>query len=77
MALGCTMSSAFVIPVSTHSIHTQGEKMLGSYTRTDKKGIVETMEETFQLFPRLKERLYQRGGTLSGANNKCWPSAAH
>jgi branched-chain amino acid transport system ATP-binding protein len=44
--------------------------MLGAYTRTDQKEITETMEETFQLFPRLKERLYQRGGTLSGGEQQ-------
>jgi branched-chain amino acid transport system ATP-binding protein len=44
--------------------------MLGAYTRTDQKGIMETMEETFQLFPRLKERLHQRGGTLSGGEQQ-------
>jgi branched-chain amino acid transport system ATP-binding protein len=44
--------------------------MLGAYTRSDQKGIMETMEETFQLFPRLKERLYQRGGTLSGGEQQ-------
>lgn len=44
--------------------------MLGAYVRTDNKGIVETMEEIFQLFPRLQERLYQRGGTLSGGEQQ-------
>jgi branched-chain amino acid transport system ATP-binding protein len=48
----------------------QENLMLGAYTRTDQKGILETMEETFQLFPRLKERLYQRGGTLSGGEQQ-------
>jgi branched-chain amino acid transport system ATP-binding protein len=52
-------------PLSVHE-----NLMLGAYTRTDKKGITETMEETFQLFPRLKERLYQRGGTLSGGEQQ-------
>jgi branched-chain amino acid transport system ATP-binding protein len=48
----------------------QENLLLGAYTRTDKKGITETMEEIFQLFPRLKERLYQRGGTLSGGEQQ-------
>src|SRR5512145_2857247 len=43
----------------------QENLMLGAYTRNDPKGIVETMGEIFRLFPRLEERLYQRGGTLS------------
>lgn len=44
--------------------------MLGAYTRTDVKEIAATMEEIFKLFPRLQERLYQRGGTLSGGEQQ-------
>ena len=44
--------------------------MLGAYTRTDHKEIADTMEEIFKLFPRLQERLYQRGGTLSGGEQQ-------
>ena len=44
--------------------------MLGAYTRTDVKEIAETMEEIFKLFPRLQERLHQRGGTLSGGEQQ-------
>ena len=52
-------------PLSVHE-----NLMLGAYTRTDKKEILGTMEEIFQLFPRLQERLYQRGGTLSGGEQQ-------
>jgi branched-chain amino acid transport system ATP-binding protein len=44
--------------------------MLGAYTRTDPKEMSETMAEIFQLFPRLQERIYQRGGTLSGGEQQ-------
>lgn len=44
--------------------------MLGAYTRTDPKEIAETMEEIFKLFPRLQERIHQRGGTLSGGEQQ-------
>ncbi len=44
--------------------------MLGAYTRSDKKEIADTLEEIYTLFPRLKERLYQRGGTLSGGEQQ-------
>jgi branched-chain amino acid transport system ATP-binding protein len=44
--------------------------MLGAYTRTDVKEIAETMEEIFKLFPRLQERIHQRGGTLSGGEQQ-------
>jgi len=39
---------------------------MGAYTRTDKREIAESMQRVFASFPRLKERLSQRGGTLSG-----------
>ncbi len=44
--------------------------MLGAYTRTNPKEIAETMEEIFKLFPRLQERVEQRGGTLSGGEQQ-------
>jgi branched-chain amino acid transport system ATP-binding protein len=44
--------------------------MLGAYTRSDKKEIADTLEEIYTLFPRLKERLHQRGGTLSGGEQQ-------
>ncbi len=37
----------------------------------------EDVKLMFDLFPRLKERINQRGGTLSGAaNSRCWPLRA-
>src|SRR5512133_567359 len=44
--------------------------MAGAYTRNDKHEIESTMEEVFTLFPRLKERINQRGGTLSGGEQQ-------
>jgi branched-chain amino acid transport system ATP-binding protein len=44
--------------------------MVGAYTRSDRREIEKTMEEVFQLFPRLKERINQRGGTLSGGEQQ-------
>jgi branched-chain amino acid transport system ATP-binding protein len=44
--------------------------MAGAYTRSDRQEIEKTMEEVFQLFPRLKERINQRGGTLSGGEQQ-------
>jgi branched-chain amino acid transport system ATP-binding protein len=43
---------------------------MGAYTRTDKREIEESMERVFQSFPRLKERLAQAGGTLSGGEQQ-------
>jgi len=43
---------------------------VGAYTRKDKREIQESMERVFASFPRLKERLKQYGGTLSGGEQQ-------
>ncbi|HHX42806.1 MAG TPA: ABC transporter ATP-binding protein [Chloroflexi bacterium] len=43
---------------------------MGAYTRNDPKEIAETMDLVFTSFPRLKERLNQLGGTLSGGEQQ-------
>lgn len=43
---------------------------MGAYMRDDQAGIEEDMERLFVLFPRLKERLKQLGGTLSGGEQQ-------
>lgn len=43
---------------------------LGAYLRKDKGGIAKSMEKGFELFPILKERLKQPGGTLSGGEQQ-------
>jgi branched-chain amino acid transport system ATP-binding protein len=43
---------------------------MGAYTRNDKREVAQTMERVFQSFPRLKERLHQLGGTLSGGEQQ-------
>lgn len=44
--------------------------MMGAYLRNDKKGIENDFEFAFEMFPRLKERLNQMGGTLSGGEQQ-------
>jgi branched-chain amino acid transport system ATP-binding protein len=44
--------------------------MMGAYSRTDRAGIADTLEEVFTRFPRLKEREKQLGGTLSGGEQQ-------
>ena len=44
--------------------------VLGAYTRNDKTAINKDMEWVFSLFPRLKEREKQFGGTLSGGEQQ-------
>ena len=43
---------------------------LGSAARRDRKKIAATRAEVFELFPILKERLHQLGGTLSGGEQQ-------
>ena len=44
--------------------------ILGAYTRTDAEGIKEEMNKVFHMFPRLKERHWQKAGTLSGGEQQ-------
>lgn len=44
--------------------------LMGAYTIRDKKLIEEKMEKVFSIFPRLKERINQLGGTLSGGEQQ-------
>jgi branched-chain amino acid transport system ATP-binding protein len=44
--------------------------MVGAYTRTNSREIAHTLAEVIDLFPRLGERLDQRGGTLSGGEQQ-------
>lgn len=43
---------------------------LGAYIRKDKAGIARDIEWIFDLFPRLKERSKQLGGTMSGGEQQ-------
>lgn len=43
---------------------------MGAYTRKDRAGIARDMERAYSLFPRLKERMRQLSGTLSGGEQQ-------
>ena len=43
---------------------------LGAYTRRDRAGIREDFDRALMLFPRLKERIGQNAGTLSGGEQQ-------
>lgn len=43
---------------------------MGAYTRTDKENIPKDLERVLTLFPRLRERIKQKGGTLSGGEQQ-------
>ena len=43
---------------------------LGAYTRRDAKSVAQDMQRVFDYFPRLRERLEQQAGTLSGGEQQ-------
>ena len=43
---------------------------MGAYVRKDRTGFNEDLDHVFKLFPRLKERINQKGGTLSGGEQQ-------
>jgi len=43
---------------------------MGAYIRKDREGIKSDLERVFELFPRLKERIRQVAGTLSGGEQQ-------
>jgi branched-chain amino acid transport system ATP-binding protein len=43
---------------------------LGSYLRTDKNKVREDLDRVLELFPRVRERLAQKAGTLSGGEQQ-------
>ena len=43
---------------------------MGAYVRKDRTGFNEDLEHVFKLFPRLNERINQKGGTLSGGEQQ-------
>ena len=44
--------------------------LLGAYIRNDRDGIAQDMRWVYSLFPRLQERSWQKGGTLSGGEQQ-------
>ena len=50
------------------SVHENLE--MGAYTRKDRAAVKKDMDKVFTLFPRLKERSRQVGGTLSGGEQQ-------
>lgn len=44
--------------------------MMGAYTRRDKEGMAEDLEKVFAMFPILRDRRAQTGGTLSGGEQQ-------
>jgi branched-chain amino acid transport system ATP-binding protein len=51
-------------------LSTEENLLLGAYTLNDRVKISENMDYAYSLFPRLKERRKQKGGTLSGGEQQ-------
>ncbi len=43
---------------------------MGAFARNDRAGVAQDLDRVLTLFPRLKERMAQRGGTLSGGEQQ-------
>jgi len=43
---------------------------LGAFARTDRAAVAQDLERVLTLFPRLRDRLAQKGGTLSGGEQQ-------
>ncbi len=52
------------------SMSVQENLEMGAYLRSDRHTIHEDLERLLGLFPRLKQRLHQQGGTLSGGEQQ-------
>jgi branched-chain amino acid transport system ATP-binding protein len=44
--------------------------LMGAYLRSDRAGVTQDLERTLELFPRVRQRLDQRAGTLSGGEQQ-------
>lgn len=52
------------------TMNVQENLLLGAYTRKDPAKVRQSMEHVFELFPVLKQRQHQAGGTLSGGEQQ-------
>jgi len=52
------------------SLTVQENLKLATWQRKDKAGIANDYERVFGIFPRLRERIHQQGGTLSGGEQQ-------
>lgn len=68
VALGISM-----VPEGRHIfpyMNVKDNLLMGAYLRKDKKGIIDDLERIYARFPRLKERLRQQAGSLSGGEQQ-------
>jgi branched-chain amino acid transport system ATP-binding protein len=56
------------------NLSVQENLALGAFTRGRERR-EQNLEKVYETFPRLKERVSQLAGTLSGGEQQCWPLA--
>ena len=64
------MPPTFFSIMAFSNLTVQENLRMGAYLRRDNKAIAADLERSFHLFPRLKERLRQAAGTLSGGEQQ-------
>lgn len=66
-------SGIVLVPEGRHvftNLTVKENLILGAYCRNDKEQIEKDMQWVFELFPRLKERVWQSAGTMSGGEQQ-------
>jgi branched-chain amino acid transport system ATP-binding protein len=66
MGVGSVPESRRIFPQMT----VRENLLMGAYHRRDRDAVQDDYERILSLFPRLKERLHQRGGVLSGGEQQ-------
>jgi branched-chain amino acid transport system ATP-binding protein len=64
-------------PASLQADDGQENLEIGAYLREHKENLDDDLERIYHMFPRIKERLNQKAGTLSGASSRWWRWAGH
>jgi branched-chain amino acid transport system ATP-binding protein len=66
LGLACVPEARRIFP----DMSVEENILMGAYVRRDIRGIRRDVERVLELFPRLRERLSQAGGTLSGGEQQ-------
>ena len=73
MTKNIVMKGVVLVPEGRHvfpNLTVDENLTLGAFSRTDRQGISSDRDRVFTLFPRLKERMKQKAGTLSGGEQQ-------
>lgn len=73
MTKNIVMKGVVLVPEGRHvfpNLTVDENLTLGAFSRSDRQGISSDRDRVFTLFPRLKERMKQKAGTLSGGEQQ-------